>query len=141
MASIIKIMFSSDNVEECEVIGLTYSLEQNVDNIGQPAGEVKGGQITVTIGTSGSDTRFGWMVASDMKQNGELKFIDSLGQTAKTIKFTDAYCVGYTEEYEAFSTANTGKTVSIKEGAKETLTLSCKEIAVEGESHINSWIA
>ena len=140
MASIIKIMFSSDNVEECEVIGLTYSFEQNIDNIGQPAGEVKGGQITVTIGTNGSDARFGWMVASDMKQSGELKFIDSNGQTAKTVKFTDAYCVGYTEEYEAFSPAGAGK-VSIKEGAKETLTLSCKEIAVEGESHVNSWIA
>jgi hypothetical protein len=140
MASIIKIMFSSDNVEECEVIGLTYSFEQNIDNIGQPAGEVKGGQITVTIGTNGSDTRFGWMVASDLKQNGELKFIDSNGQTAKTIKFTDAYCVSYTEEYEAFSPGGNG-TVSIKEGAKEVLTLSCKEIAVGGESHINSWIA
>ncbi len=140
MASIIKILFSSDNVEECEVIGLSYSLEQNVDNIGQPAGEVKGGQITVTIGTNGSDTRFGWMVASVMKQNGELKFIDSNGQTAKTIAFTDAYCVGYTEEYEAFSEGSRG-TVSIKEGAKETLTLSCMEIANAGESHLNSWIA
>ena len=140
MASIIKILFSSDNVEECEVIALSYSLEQNVDNIGQPAGEVKGGQITVTIGTNGKDTRFGWMVASDMRQNGEIKFIDSTGQTAKTITITDAFCVGYTEEYEAFSSGGAG-TVSIKEGAKETLVLSCKEIAVEGESHINSWIA
>ena len=140
MASIIKILFSSDNVDECEVIGLSYSLEQNVDNIGQPAGEVKGGQITVTIGTNGSDSRFGWMVASDMKQNGELKFVDANGQTSKTLAFTDAYCVGYNEEYEAFSSGSKG-TVSIKEGAKETLVLSCKEIAVEGESHINSWIA
>ncbi len=140
MASIIKILFSSDNVAECEVISMSYSLEQNVDNIGQPAGEVKGGQITVTIGTNGADTRFGWMVASDMKQSGELKFIDANGQTAKTITFTDAYCVGYTEEYEAFSAGSTG-TVSIKEGAKETLVLSCMEIANAGESHINSWIA
>lgn len=140
MASIIKILFASDNVDECEVIGLSYSLEQNVDNIGQPAGEVKGGQITVTIGTNGKDTRFGWMVASDMKQNGTLKFVDSKGQTSKTLSFTDAYCVGYNEAYEAFSPGG-GGAVSIKEGAKETLVLSCKEIAVEGESHINSWIA
>ncbi len=141
MASIIKILFSSDNVEECEVIGLSYSLEQNVDNIGQPAGEVKGGQITVTIGTNGSDSRFGWMVASDMKQNGELKFVDANGQTAKTISFTDAYCVGYTEDYEAFSDKGRAGTVSIKEGAKETLTLSCREITMEGETHENTWIA
>ena len=141
MASVIKILFASDNIEECEVIGLSYSLEQNVDNIGQPAGEVKGGQISVTIGTNGADTRFGWMVASDMKQNGTLKFIDANGQTAKTINFVDAFCVGYTEDYEAFSDAGRPGTVSIKEGAKETLILSCMEITVEGESHINSWIA
>ncbi len=139
MASIIRILFSSDSIAECEVIGLSYSLEQNVDNIGQPAGEVKGGQITITIGTNGSDTRFGWMVASDMKQNGEIKFIDANGQTAKTITLTDAYCVGYTEDYEAFSAADNGS-VSIKEGAKETLTFSCREISSGGESLINSWI-
>lgn len=140
MASIIKILFSSDNIEECEVIGLSYSLEQNIDNIGQPAGEVKGGQITVTIGTNGSDGRFGWMVASDMKQNGELKFVDANGQTSKTLVFTDAFCISYTEDYEAFADSKSGA-VSIKEGAKETLTLSCREISVEGESHINTWIA
>ncbi len=139
MASIIKILFSSDNIPECEVIATEYSFAQNVDPIGQPAGEVMGGLISVTIESTGSDTRFGWMVASAMRQNGELKFIDSNNQTAKTVAFTNAYCVGYKEEYEAFSAGNTG--VTVKEAARETLTLSCEEIAVGGESHVNSWIA
>jgi hypothetical protein len=140
MASVIKVLFTAGGDQEVEVIGFSYSLDQNIDNIGQPAGEVRGGRITVTVGTSGTEARFGWMVASDMKQSGELKFIDATGQTLKTLKFVDAYCVGYTEEYEAFSAGATGEGVTIKESCKETLILSCMEIDVEGEVHTNSWV-
>lgn len=137
MPSVIKIQFVVDG-QENEVIALSYSLDQNIDNIGQPAGEVRGGQITVTLGSMGSEARYGWMVASDMKKSGEIKFIDATGQTLKTLKFEDAYCVGYTEAYEAFSGGNAG--VSIKEGANETLILSCRVISVGGETHENSWL-
>jgi UDP-N-acetylmuramyl pentapeptide synthase len=88
----------------------------------------------------GNEARYGWMVAPDMKKSGEIKLIDATGQTLKEIKFEDAYCVGYTEEYEAFSGGKAGGGVSIKEGAKETLTLSCRVISVGGESHENSWL-
>ncbi len=138
MASVIKAQFIVDGVES-EVIGLSYSFDQNVDNIGQPAGEVRGGQILVTVGSMASEARFGWMVASDMKKSGEIKYTDATGKTLKTVKFEDAYCVGYTEEYEAFSGGGTPG-VSIKEGAKETLTLSCRTISVGGESHENTWL-
>ena len=138
MASVIKAHFVIDGNED-EVIGLRYSLDQNIDNIGQPAGEVRGGTIEVTLGTNGKPDRYGWMVASDMKKNGEIKYTDATGQTLKTIKFEDAYCVGYTEEYEAFSGDKAGG-VSIKESAKETLTLSCRVIDVEGEPHENTWV-
>lgn len=138
MASVIKAVFVVDG-EEAEVISLSYSLDQNVDNIGQPAGEVRGGKIQVSLGTNGSEGRFGWMVASDMKKSGEIKFIDATNQTLKTLKFEDAYCVRYTEEYDAFSDGDSGG-VSIKESAKETLTLSCRTIDVNGEIHENSWV-
>ena len=138
MASVIKAQFVVDGNEQ-EIIALRYSLDQNVDNIGQPAGEVRGGTIEVTLGTTGEADRYGWMVASDMKKSGEIKYTDATGQTLKTIKFEDAYCVGYTEEYEAFSGDKAGG-LSIKEGAKETLTLSCRMIDVEGEPHENTWV-
>ncbi len=140
MASIIKILFSSETIEECEVIDLKYTLEQNIDNIGQTAGEVKGGQISITLGTDGSNFRFGWAVDNHSKQAGKLKFIDATGQTAKTLSFTDAYCVSYEEDYVAFAPNKTGSVVSIKEGATEKIVLSCKEIKVEGESHVNTWL-
>ena len=139
MASVIKAQFVVDGNED-EIIALSYSLDQNVDNIGQPAGEVRGGQITVTLGTNGKADRFGWMVASDMKKSGEIKYTDATGQTLKTIKFEDAYCVGYTEEYEAFSGGASSGGVTIKEGANETLVLSCRLIDVEGEPHENTWL-
>ena len=138
MASVIKVLFNVAG-QESEVIGLSYSLDQNVDNIGQPAGEVRGGQIEVTLGTNGTESRFGWMVASDMKQDGDIKFIDATGQTLKTLEFKDAYCVGYTESYDAF-TGDAAGGVNIKESAKEILTLSCRELVVGGEVHENSWV-
>ncbi len=137
MASVIKVNFLVDGTED-EIIAVSYSFDQNIDNIGQPAGEVRGGQIQVTLGTNGTADRFGWMVASDMKKSGEIKYTDATGQVLKTVKFEDAYCVGYTEEYEAFSGGSAG--VSIKEGAKETLTLSCRVIDMEGEVHENTWV-
>lgn len=137
MAAIIKAVFKVDG-QEAEVISMSYSFDQNVDNIGQPAGEVRGGVINVSVGSLGSEKRFGWMVTSDMKKNGEIEFIDADGSTLKTLKFEDAYCVGYTEEFEAFN-ASGGGVVNIKDGGKEHLTLSCRKIAVGGESHENSW--
>ncbi|MCB0630551.1 MAG: type VI secretion system tube protein TssD [Saprospiraceae bacterium] len=138
MASVIKAQFVVDG-QESEIIAFSYSLDQNIDNIGQPAGEVRGGQITVTLGTNGTESRFGWMVASDMKKSGEIKMTDANGQTLKTIAFEDAFCVGYTEEYEAFSGGQSGG-VNIKESAKETLILSCRTIDVAGEVHENTWV-
>ncbi len=138
MASVIKILFVVDGAEN-EVISLSYSLDQNIDNIGQPAGEVRGGQINVTLGTNGVPDRFGWMVASDMKKSGEIKFIDADNKTLKTLKFEDAFCVAYTESYEALS-GGAGGGVAIKESSKETLTLSCRTLDVEGELHENSWV-
>lgn len=139
MASVIKAIFKMDGAES-EVISLSYSFDQNVDNIGQPAGEVRGGQLTVTLGSMGSEARFGWMVASDMKKSGEIDFVDATGQTLKTLAFEDAYCVGYTEEYDAFTSSDSSGTVSINEGAKETLVLSCRTISVGGETHENTWL-
>ena len=138
MASVIKAHFVVDG-QESEIIQVSYSFDQNIDNIGQPAGEVRGGQIVVTLGTTASADRYGWMVASDMKKNGQIKYTDATGQTLKTVSFEDAYCVGYTEDYEAFSGDTLGG-ISIKEGAKETLTLSCKVIDMEGEIHENTWL-
>ena len=139
MAAVIKATFKVDG-QESEVVSLSYSFDQNVDNIGQPAGEVRGGVINVTVGSLGSEKRFGWMVASDMKKSGEIEFTDSNGKTLKTLKFEDAYCVGYTEDYEAFSGGRDAGQVTVKDGAKEHLTLSCKKISVAGESHENSWL-
>ena len=84
MASIIKALFKVDG-QEAEIIDMSYSFDQNVDHIGQPAGEVRGGVITVTLGSEGSEKRFGWMVTSDMKKNGEIEFGDRENATLKTL--------------------------------------------------------
>ena len=46
MAAVIKALFKCDG-QESEVTNLSYSFDQNIDNIGQPAGEVRGGIINV----------------------------------------------------------------------------------------------
>ncbi len=139
MAAVIKAIFKSGGLES-EVVAMSYAFDQNVDNIGQPAGEVRGGIIKVSLGSLGSEKRFGWAVTSDMKQDGEIEFIDANGKTLKTLKFTEAYCVGYCEDYEAFTGGRDAGNVNIKDGAKEHLTLSCKTISVAGENHENTWL-
>ncbi len=138
MAAIIKATFKVDG-DESEVVALSYSFDQNIDNIGQPAGEVRGGQIKVSVGSLGNEKRFGWAVTSDMKKNGEIEFTDANGKTLKTLKFEDAYCIGYTEAYKAFTGAAAGK-VNVKDSAIEHLTLSCRKLSVAGESHENTWL-
>ena len=138
MAAVIKAIFKSGG-EESEVVALSYSFDQNVDNIGQPAGEVKGGLIRVSLGALGEPSRFAWATTSDMKKSGEIEFIGAHGKTLKTLKFEDAYCVAYTEEYEAFTGSVSGR-VTIKDGAKEHLTLSARKISIAGEAHTNTWL-
>lgn len=141
MAAVIKALFRFDGgSEDSELVNLSYSFDQNIDNIGQPAGEVRGGVINVTLMTAKSNSRFAWMVRSDQKYGGSIDFIDRDNQVLKTVKFEEAYCVGYTEDYTAFDGQASGN-VTIKDGAKEHLTLSCKKIDVEGEIHENTWEA
>jgi len=123
--AVIKVLFKLEG-KETEVIDMSYSFDQNVDNIGQPAGEVRGGIVNLTLGTEKDKTRFSWAINSDMKKDADIDFIDSKGQLLKTIKLVDAYCVGYTEDYTAFDGQEAGN-VTIKDGAKEHLTLSCKD--------------
>lgn len=137
-AAIIKAIFKADG-KEAEVICLSYSFRQNVDHIGQPSGEIRGGFIRLELGSLGDPSRFAWAVNSDMKKSGEIEFIDANGKTLKTLKFEDAYCVAYSEYYYAFTNNPSGK-VSIKDGAKERLTLSARKISIAGESHENTWI-
>jgi len=137
MAAIIRAVFKCDG-QESEVVNVSYSLDQNIDQIGQPAGEVRGGIISVKVNSSKSEKRYGWMVASDVKKSGEIDYVDKDGQTIKTLKFEDAYCVGYTESFTAFDGQSSGN-VTIKDGSMETLTLSCKKLSMGGESHENSW--
>jgi len=137
MAAIIRAVFKCDG-QESEVVNVSYSLDQNIDQIGQPAGEVRGGIINVRVNSSKSEKRYGWMVASDVKKSGEIDYVDKDGQVLKTLKFEDAYCVGYTEEFTAFDGQSSGN-VTIKDGSQETLTLSCKKLSMGGESHENSW--
>jgi len=137
-AAIIKVIFKVDG-KEAEVLSISYTLRQEVDNIGQPSGEVKGGFIKVSLGTLGAPSRFAWAITPDMRKSGEIDFIGSNGQTVKTLKFEDAYCIAYTEDYEAFTGSKSGK-VTIKDGAKEHLTLSVRKISINGESHENTWI-
>ncbi len=132
-AAVIRITFIVDG-QEAEVRNMSYTFTQEVDNIGQPAGEVKGGIIKVSLGSLGSADRFGWAVASDMRKNGALEFTDANGKVLKTLKFEDAYCVNYTENYTAFSDQ------SIKDGAREHLTLVARKISVAGESHESTWL-
>ena len=128
MASVIKAQLSIDGMDpDIEVQGISYSIQRYFDELGQPSSEPMGGRIEVSLMSHGKDDRFGWMVAPDLKKNGTVKFIDANGQTVKTLTFTDAYCVGYSESYSPGG------------GGMENLSLSCRKLEVGGQTHENTW--
>lgn len=137
MAAIIRIKWTCDGEEE-EVVKLSYKFNQSIDAIGQPAGEVRGGIIDISLRTLASSMRYGWMISSDMKKSGSLDFEDKDGKVLKKLEFEDAYCVTYHETFDDtdISEVNGRK---VQTGVLEHLTLSAKKITIDGNSHENTW--
>ncbi len=132
--SIIKILFHIDG-KSSEVVDLSYSFNQEVDDIGQPSSEVKGGLITVELRSESEPNRFAWAIHSDVHKTGKIEFVNANGKISKTLHFEQAYCISYTESYKAFEGQEAGQ-VNVKEGATERLVLACARIAMGGEEFV-----
>jgi hypothetical protein len=117
--------------EEYTILSCSYHFYQETDITGKPSSIARGGQVTVTVETTGSNKLFEWMTDSWKLLSGNLQFFKSEDEKAimKQVDFKDAYLVSYDETF----------TNQKNEPMKTTVTLSAKEINVGSAEHKNEW--
>lgn len=128
--AIIKAILTIDS-RTSELLKVSYSFNQLMNQIGEPSSIVYGGRITLTLASSGKNDLFAWAVLSDAQKDGQIELIDANGKVAKTIEFFEAWCINYNEKFTAFKDTKSGL---LKEEAREVLTLYANKIRIRGES-------
>jgi hypothetical protein len=125
-----KAKFKAGSIE-LNVLGVSYSLSQDIDATGRPSSITRGGTITVMVeGNNGTDL-FEWMCNSFERKDGSVIFIkrDS-DATLKELKFKEGYLVNFSESFSSEG----------KEPLSVTFTISAKEITMGSGTHINEWV-
>ncbi|MCH5599243.1 type VI secretion system tube protein TssD [Niabella ginsengisoli] len=112
------------------ILDLSYALKQETDATGRPSSITRGGQITLTVESTGDTKFFEWMCNNFERKDGTVTFTkrDS-DATMKELNFKEGYLVSYRENFN--STGDTPIT--------ETFTISAKEITMGNASHVNQW--
>ncbi|HMR85485.1 MAG TPA: type VI secretion system tube protein TssD [Niabella sp.] len=112
------------------ILDLTYTLKQETDATGRPSSVTRGGQITITVESTGDTKFFEWMCNNFERKDGKITFTkrDS-DATMKELSFKEGYLVSYKENFNAAG----------ENPITETFTISAKEIAMGNASHANEW--
>lgn len=118
--------------EESNVLECQFSFFQDIDGIGKPSSIPKGGTVEITIESSGKTDLFDWMISPTQTKSGDLAFYrrDNL-RKLKTLKFSDAHCIGYKEKY-----SHNGEFPM-----QITIVISAKELALNDSDFKNNWPA
>jgi flagellar biosynthesis GTPase FlhF len=89
---------------EYNVLRTDYEISQSVDTQNKPNGKPRGGIISVTVESSNKNDLAEWMVSPTMKKNGQLVFFRrDANSSMKTLSFSEGYCIGYQETFDANS--------------------------------------
>lgn len=116
---------ATHKLDSCE-----YSVYQDTDDTGNVSSEVKGGRINFSLKSTKSEYFLEWAIAPDERKSGKINFYRPDGNNIlKTLEFSDAYVVDYSETI-------------IADGASamtETVTLSVKEFGVNGAKLKKHW--
>ncbi|MGC4233052.1 MAG: type VI secretion system tube protein TssD [Niabella sp.] len=112
------------------ILDLTYTLKQETDATGRPSSVTRGGQITITVESTGDTKFFEWMCNNFERKDGKVTFTkrDS-DATMKELSFKEGYLVSYKENFNAAG----------ENPITETFTISAKEITMGNASHVNEW--
>ena len=113
------------------VLSVEYAMLQETDKTGRPSSVTRGGKIFITVEGTGETDLFEWMTNSFERKDGVIKFIkrDS-DATLKELKFTEAYIVKDTADFDA----------SGENPLTGTLVLSAREIELGNAKHTNEWV-
>lgn len=112
------------------ILDLSYALKQETDATGRPSSITRGGQITLTVESTGDTKFFEWMCNNFERKDGKITFTkrDS-DATMKELSFKEGYLVSYRENFNAQG----------ENPITETFTISAKEISMGNASHVNQW--
>lgn len=128
-------VFNGAGSGDCEVVNCTFSFNQSIDDKGRPSSKVHGGVIRVTIVADENTSLVSWMLDPYKKDSGKITYkrIDQ-DSTMKEVSFEDAYCVEYTENFDARG-GNMDTSMTL------TLTISADKITVGGATLNNNWVS
>jgi hypothetical protein len=113
------------------VLHCSYDLNQEVDATGRPSSITRGGRIRLTVESTADPFVFEWMVNNFERKDGSITFVKrDTDAKLKELRFTEAYCVKYEEDFESRD----------NNPLRETFTLSAKEITVGNGVHSNEWV-
>ncbi|PID68913.1 MAG: hypothetical protein CR968_00420 [Flavobacteriia bacterium] len=112
------------------VLSCSFSFQQGADSTGKPSQRPKGGQITVVIESTNKTDFLEWMISPNMTKDGEIIFYkrDNMA-SLKTIKFKEAYCLNYDEDFDAVN----------DNPLKTRIVISAKEVTVKDTTFVNNW--
>ena len=117
-------------LSNARLIECHYSLQRQTDFMGRPAEEVRGGSIQFALESSKDNTFAQWVVDPYATQSGSVEFKDpASGSVLKTVSFTDAYLVSFSESFHAADS----------QPMVQTVVLSAKKIKVGDAEHENKW--
>lgn len=118
--------------DEMNVLDCNFSFEQGADYTGRPSQKPKGGQITILLESTGKTDFLEWAISSSMSKDGKIIFYkrDNLS-SLKTLDFKEAYCLKYTEDFNAVDSLP----------LKTRIVISAKEISMKGTTFTNNWPA
>ena len=103
------VVMKIQDYKDREVQMVSYEFDQEIDREGQMTG-------------------MAWMCDRFLKKDGEIQFLETKTlKVMKTIKFTGAYCVDFTENW------------ADKEGHYEEILISCQNIEVGSVKFENAW--
>lgn len=112
------------------VMSFSISFDQAIDTSGRPSQRPLGGIINLLVESTSKTDFLEWMISSSMMKTGEIVFYkrDNLS-SLKTVKFFDAYCIHYSEEFSATDSSP----------LQTRLTISSKKIQVKDTTFENEW--
>lgn len=111
------------------VQSFSYSLRQLTDHTGQPASEVQGGEIHLTLESTAENEFLEWMCDSFMRKDGTITIMKSEEEgKLKDFNFKEAFVTDFSE---SFGESGNG-TIA--------LSLSAKEISMGNAVHSNEWL-
>jgi len=114
------------------VLKCSFAFEQGADFTGRPSQKPRGGQVTIELESTNKTDFLEWMISSKMTKNGEIVFYKRDNMSSlKTLKFSDAYCLSYHEDFDAIS----------DEPLKTRIVISAKELKVKDTTFKNNWPA